>query len=135
MTFRDPKIFIIEVFFKNPFKHKSLMGEYILDVTIGGAYFSTTKDIECAASFSLDQASIICSNFNKLSPEHFVIKLKPQLSVPIEYGKDNYTLPSHLNDFNSDSVPFGDENVSRQAKNSTTSKRFSGAKYTFNKKP
>jgi len=119
MSFRDPKIFIIQVFFKNPFKHKSLMGEYILDVTIGAAYFSLTKDIECAAAFSLDQASIICSNFNKMSPEYFVIKLKPQFTVPIEYGKDNYTLPSKLNHFDSDSnsMSFDNENVSGQTKN------------------
>lgn len=119
MTFRDPKIYIVEVLYKNPFKHHSLVGEYILDVTIGGAHFSTTKHIECASVFTLDEASTICANFNKMSPEYFQIKLKPELQVPIEYGKDNYTLPSKLNHFDSDSnsMSFDNENVSGQTKN------------------
>jgi len=118
MTFREPKIYMVEVLYKNPFKHQSLVGEYILDVTIGGAYFSTTKHMECASVFTLDKASTICANFNKMSPEHFVIKLKQDLRVPIEYGKDNYTLPSKLNDFHSDfdSMSFDNEDVSGQSK-------------------
>lgn len=102
MSFRDPKIYMIEVLHKNPFRHVALVGEYLLDVSIGAAFFSTTKHVDCATVYSLDEASTICSNFNKMSPEHFVIKLKPIFNVPIQYGKDNYTLPSKLNDFDSD---------------------------------
>ena len=117
MSFRDPKIYMVEVLHKNPFRHVGLVGEYLLDVSIGAAFFSTTKHVECASVYSLEQATIICANFNKMSPEHFVIKLKPTFNVPIEYGKDNYTLPSKLNDFDFDSdysdavpedVPTGD---------------------------
>ena len=97
-TNRDPKIYIIEVLHKNPYKHPSVVGEYVLDAELGSATFLTTKDIDCATAFRLDQACTICSNFNKTNPEFFNIRLKPTFNVPIEYGKNEYTIASKLND-------------------------------------
>lgn len=114
MSLRDPKIFIIEVHHKNPFKYNGLVGDYLVDVSIRSAFFSTTKHIDCANTFSLDEASIICSNFNKMHPEHFICKLNSTFKVPIEYGKDNYTLSSKFNDdnFSRNNINPCDTNVS-----------------------
>jgi len=93
-TYRDPKIYVIEIVHKSPYKYPNVVGDYIEDCSLGAAFFKRTKDYELAMLFNLEEASRISACFNKMHPEHFKIALYHHFKVPIEYGKKNYIIPS-----------------------------------------
>lgn len=98
MKYREPKMFVVELYYKNPAQYPDVSTEFITDVSVRDALYLTTKVIENAQVFCLEEASHICASFNKMFPEFFVITLHQTYKVPLDYGKSNYTLESHISE-------------------------------------
>lgn len=99
MKYRDPKIYGVAIYSRNPHTEDVVPHAYVLDCSIRDALYTHTKDVDVASKFSLSEATNMASGLNKMFPEYFCVFLITTFQVPVEYGKQRtITIPSLFNE-------------------------------------